>query len=301
MSQVNCPLVELAKENGNCSAPFRLCVSRNILRLPPCHHVKLIKESYQELHSNFMLREIVFSVWFPTLNSGFNLNLTFNTLSPSYFSNTAVLNLGRTMDSLGETEQTARPGSNGFACNGCSRGQGLLLSVDPYGKWSCVSQQTHPAWHRQLILTVEVFLPSQQMRWGTEKGTKASYLYVLLLYRRHSFHLSMITAGFVIISYFIAINKQHTHTHSASSSTLQPHWSFRISTSFLFLGLSAAPSTWNVGHVHLTSSHQVHTCFLTCKLSSLLKGRLKCHFLKDFVLMPSAKLSLLHSLRHLCS
>lgn len=202
-----------------------------------------------------MLREIVFSVWFPTLNSGFNLNLTFNTLSPSYCSNTAVLNLGRTMDSLGETEQTARPGSNGFACNGCSRGQGLLLSVDPYGKWSCVSQQTHPAWHRQLILTVEVFLPSQQMRWGTEKGTKASYLYVLLLYRRHSFHLSMITAGFVIISYFIAINKQHTHTHSASSSTLQPHWSFRISTSFLFLGLSAAPSAWNVGHVHLTSSH----------------------------------------------
>lgn len=145
----------------------------------PRHHIKLIGENYQELHPNFMLREIVFSILFPTLNAGFSLNLTFNTLSPSYCSNTAVLNLGRTMDSLGELEQT-RPGSNGFACNGCSGGQGLLLSVDPYGEWRCVSQQTYPAWHRQLILTVEVFLPSQQMRWSTEKGTKASYLYVLL-------------------------------------------------------------------------------------------------------------------------
>lgn len=48
-----------------------------------------------------MLIEIVFPVLFPTLNAGFILNLTFNTLSPSHCSNTAVLNLGRTMDSLG--------------------------------------------------------------------------------------------------------------------------------------------------------------------------------------------------------
>lgn len=119
------------------------------------------------------------------------------------------------MDSLGEIEQTARPGSNGFACNGCSRGHGLLLSVDPYGKWSCVSQQTHPAWHRQLILTVEVFLPSQQMRWGTEKGTKASYLYVLLLSPwtqlppLHDYR-------WVRDNLIFYCNKQAAHTHTLS-------------------------------------------------------------------------------------
>lgn len=52
-----------------------------------------------------MLIEIVFPVLFPTLNAGFNLNLTFVALSPSHCSNTAVLNLGRTMDSLGSSSK----------------------------------------------------------------------------------------------------------------------------------------------------------------------------------------------------